>query len=50
MYLEILQAREALVAGGTAMGFFISVSANVDEHFVPAAHTNEKALNLFLTC
>lgn len=37
MYLEVLEAREALVTGGTTVRLLICVSANVDEHLVPAA-------------
>lgn len=36
MNLEVLQAREALVAGGTAVRLLIRVGADVDEHLVPA--------------
>lgn len=36
MYLEVLQAREALVAGGTAMRLLIGVCADVDQHLVSA--------------
>lgn len=37
MYLEVLEAGEALVTGGTTVRLLIRVSANVDEHLVPAA-------------
>lgn len=36
MYLEVLQAREALVAGGTAVRLLIGVCSDVDQHLVPA--------------
>lgn len=35
MDLEVLQARETFVAGRTAVGLLVSVSANVNKHFVP---------------
>lgn len=38
--LEVLQAREALVAGGTAVRFLVGVSADVDEHLVPTRNGN----------
>lgn len=37
VYLEVLEAGEALVAGGAAVGLLVGVGANVDEHLVPAA-------------
>lgn len=37
MYLEVLEAGEALVAGGAAVRLLVGVGANVDEHLVPAA-------------
>lgn len=37
VYLEVLEAGEALVTGGTTVRLLIRVSANVDEHLVPAA-------------
>lgn len=36
MYLEVLEAGEALVAGGAAVRLLVGVGANVDEHLVPA--------------
>lgn len=41
VYLEVLEAREALVAGGAAVGLLVGVGANVDEHLVPAATRQE---------
>lgn len=37
VYLEVLEAGEALVAGGAAVRLLVGVGANVDEHLVPAA-------------
>lgn len=41
MYLEVLQARKALVAGGTVVRLLIGVSPDVDQHLVPGGkHTH----------
>lgn len=34
--LQVLQAGEALVAGGASVGLLIGMSPDVDEHLVPA--------------
>lgn len=36
MYLQVLQAGEALTAGGAAVRLLIGVRTDVDEHLVPA--------------
>lgn len=43
MYLEVLEAGEALVAGGAAVRLLVGVGANVDEHLVPAAARNRRS-------
>lgn len=39
MYLEVLQAREALVTGGTMVRLLVGVGADVNQHFVPVTQT-----------
>ena len=39
MYLQVLQAGEALVTRGAAMGLLVGVGADVDQHLIPGERT-----------
>lgn len=44
MYLQVLQTRETLVAGGTMMRLLVGVCADVNQHFVPERYETSKRL------
>lgn len=44
MYLEVFEAREALVTGGTVVGLLVGVCADVDQHFIPVRHETPRGI------
>lgn len=48
--LEVLGARKGFVALETPVGFLIRVSANVDEHLIPAKRTNSRLDLIIMEC